>query len=373
MCCGCSACLQVCPAACISWTEDGEGFLYPVVDLDRCLHCDVCEDVCPMLHPLPAEEPLDIIGAKNPDEGVRAASSSGGLFSMLADKTLSEGGVVFGAAFDEEWTVEHVACENTGELARLRGSKYLQSLMGDTFREIKKILTEDRPVLFCGTSCQAAGLRRLLGREPKLLVADVVCHSIPSPKVWKQYLNEKAAAKGYAASDITRLTFRDKTLGWKDFSVVAVTVDASGKEQEIIRETSRENAYMRGFLKGLYSRPACSNCPAKRFTSGADITIADFWGAYEFYPAQDDDRGITLAFALTGKGNETLASLGLDTINVTLMQATKHNPRIMSPAEPHPQRDEVFENLGKTHVEDMVWKYAKPSLKQKITGRLKRK
>ena len=373
MCCGCSACLQVCPATCISWTEDGEGFLYPVVDLGRCLHCDVCEDVCPMLHPLSAGEPLNIIGAKNPDEGVRTASSSGGLFSMLADKTLSEGGAVFGAAFDQEWVVEHVACDNTGEIARIRSSKYLQSLMGDTFREIKQILRGDRPVLFSGTSCQAAGLRRMLGREPGLLVVDVVCHSIPSPKVWKQYLNEKAAAKGYTVHDITRITFRDKSLGWKDFSVVAQVADGSGKEQDIIRETSRENAYMRGFLKGLCSRPACANCPAKSFASGADITIADFWGADEFYPAKDDDRGITLAFALTDKGNETLASLGLDTIDVTLEQATKHNPRIMSPAEPHQKRQDFFENLGKTPVEDMVWQYAKSSLRQKITDRLKRK
>lgn len=372
MCCGCSACVQVCPATCISWTEDAEGFLYPVVDLDRCLHCDVCEEVCPMLHPLPVGEPLNIVGAKNPDEEVRASSSSGGLFSMLADKTIAEGGAVFGAAFGDGWAVEHTACENEADLARIRGSKYLQSLMGDTFREIKDMLRDGRHVLFGGTSCQAAGLRRMLGGEPKLLVVDVVCHSIPSPKVWKRYLDEKAAGKGFSVRDITRVTFRDKTLGWKDFSVVAEVGGGSGERHDIIRETSRENAYMRGFLKGLYSRPACADCPAKGFASSADITIADFWGVDEFYPARDDDRGITLAFALTDKGNETLDSLGLDTIDVTLAQATRHNPRIMSPAEPHPKRDDFFENLGKVPVEDMVWKYAKPSLRQKIASRLKR-
>lgn len=365
--------MQVCPATCISWTGDEEGFLYPVVDLERCLHCDVCEDVCPMIHPLPETEPLNITGAKNPDVKVRRSSSSGGLFSLLAEKTIAEGGAVFGAAFDEQWLVGHIKCDDQEEVARMRGSKYMQSFMGDTFRGIKQLIREGRPVLFSGTSCQAAGLRRMLGSEPGLLIVDVVCHSIPSPKVWEQYLQEKISGKGFGIEDVTGVSFRDKTLGWKDFSVAVAARTDSGEESIVFSEKSRDNAYMRGFLKGLYSRPACAVCPAKGFASGADITIADFWGADEFYPRADDDKGITLAFALTEKGKEALDSVASDNIAVTLEQATKYNPRIMSSAEPHPKRRDFFVNLGKIPVEEMVWDYARPSLKQKIAGRLRKK
>lgn len=371
MCCGCSACVQVCPAECIHWHEDAEGFSYPVVDLPMCLHCDKCEDVCPMIHPLKPTEPEAIAGASNPEEDIRMASSSGGIFSMLADSVLADGGVVFGAAFDDEWVTHHVMAENTEQLAALRGSKYLQSCMGDSIKETERILREGRRVLFSGTSCQIAGLRKVVGRHPGLLAVDVVCHSIPSPKVWRQYLTETAEAKGVVPAGISSVSFRDKRFGWKDFSVV-IKASEGGGEEEVLSQPSRENAYMRGFLKGLYSRPACSNCPAKKFASGADITIADFWGVEEFYPGNDDDRGITLVFTLTDKGHEALEKLGAETFSATLEQAMAHNPRITDPAEPHPKRDEFFSNLGIIPVEEMVWKYAKPTLYGKIKNKLRK-
>lgn len=365
MCCGCSACVQVCPAECIHWQEDGEGFAYPVVDLPMCMHCDKCEDVCPMLHPYRPEEPLYICGAKNPDEDIRRESSSGGIFSLLAGKTFAEGGVVFAAAFDREWTVRHIQAGSVGELGALRGSKYLQSRMEDTIKEIEKLLREGRKVLFCGTSCQAAGLRKVVGHHPGLLITDVVCHSIPSPKVWKQYLTETAKAAGMDPEEISYVSFRDKSKGWRDFSVVI-----KAGEKTVLAETSRENAYMRGFLKGLYSRPACGNCPAKAFASGADLTIADLWGADEFFPDRDDDRGITLIFAITGKGKEVLENLGAEKFEVTPGQATARNPRIMSPAAPHPKREDFFRGLGSAAVSDMVWKYARPTLYGRIKNKL---
>lgn len=365
MCCGCSACVQVCPVDCIDWREDGEGFCYPVADPARCIHCGRCEEVCPMLHPLPPAEPLGIWGMKNPDAEVRLKSSSGGIFSMLAGRTLNAGGVVFAAAFDDDWSVRHIRAESEDELPPLRGSKYLQSRMGGTIREIERLLRQGRQVLFCGTSCQAAGLRRSVGFHSALLVADVVCHSVPSPKVWLQYLSETAVAGGSKPEEITFVSFRDKSRGWKDFSVVV-----KAGEKSVLSQPSRENAYMRGFIKGLYSRPACSNCPAKRFASGADITIADLWGVEEFRPEANDDTGITLAFALTEKGVEAIRSIGAEMFDVTLAQATARNPRIMEPIRHHPKRKDFFAGLGKIPVEDMVWKYSRPTILEKLKNKL---
>lgn len=372
MCCGCGACVAACPVDCIGWREDAEGFLYPLADAGRCIGCGRCEAVCPMLDPGTGTDPRAIFAVKNPDEGIRMESSSGGLFSLLAENVLDAGGAVFGAAFDTDWSVRHTEATGRDGLSALRGSKYLQSRMEDTFRKAGKHLKDGREVLFSGTSCQIAGLRNFLGRDyPGLLAVETVCHSIPSPKVWKQYLKETAGED----SVITSVTFRDKSRGWKDFSlVIKGRRPEDTAERTLLSQTTRGNRYMRGFLRGLYSRPSCPRCPAKAFASGADLAIADFWGADEFYPAADDNKGITLAFALTRKGEEILKkAITADSFTVSLREAVKHNPRIMSPVAAHARREEFFNNLGHIPVEKMVEDYTRRTLVQKIKRRIRGK
>lgn len=180
-CCGCSACVQSCPKQCIVLKEDKEGFLYPVVNQTLCIACGKCEKVCPELHPFDAVQPLMVYAAKHPDESVRAESSSGGIFTLLADAVIDDGGVVFGARFDTDWSVVHDFTETHEGLQAFRGSKYLQSRIGNTYQLAEKFLKAGRKVLFSGTPCQIAGLKRYLHKDyENLLAIDFVCHGVPS-------------------------------------------------------------------------------------------------------------------------------------------------------------------------------------------------
>lgn len=255
-CCGCEACRQVCPKECIRLERDEEGFGYPVVDLERCIECHKCERVCPFMQLGAPREPLAVYAACATDEGLRKASSSGGLFTLLAEETLSRGGVVFGARFDETWGVCHDYTETVEGLAPFRGSKYLQSRIGDNYQRAELFLKEGRPVLFTGTPCQIKGLVHYLGRAyDNLTTVDVVCHGVPSPMVWQRYLTTLRAGQG----EITGISFRDKSVsGWRRYDFVLQNTEGEG-----MRQFYGDNIYMRGFLHDLYLRPSCYACMAK--------------------------------------------------------------------------------------------------------------
>ena len=181
-CCGCSACVQTCPKQCIRLEEDNEGFLYPSVNKSLCVECGQCDNVCPMLHGHEPQEPVGVYAATNPDEGIRMQSSSGGIFSLIAENIIRQGGVVFGAAFNEDWEVTHCFAETVDGIARFRGSKYVQSRTGTTYAEAERFLKAGRKVLYSGTPCQIAGLKSFLRKEyGNLLTVDCVCHGVPSP------------------------------------------------------------------------------------------------------------------------------------------------------------------------------------------------
>lgn len=239
-CCGCAACVQICPKQCISLDEDKEGFLYPTVNRNLCIECGKCEAVCIELHSFEVHEPLKFFAAQHFDESVRAASSSGGIFTLLAEAVINDGGVVFGARFDSDWSVVHDFTETHEGLQAFRGSKYLQSRIGNTYRQAGKFLKAGRKVLFSGTPCQIAGLKRYLHKNyENLLAVDFVCHGVPSPLVWKKYLEETIARQceknsvllysnplisergsmaGIRKRKIDAISFRNKNLRWKKFS-----------------------------------------------------------------------------------------------------------------------------------------------------------
>lgn len=200
-CCGCAACVQACPKQCILFEEDEEGFRYPLVDQSKCIDCGLCEKVCPEINQFARRKPIKVYAAINNDETIRMQSSSGGIFTLLAEKIIDEGGVVFGAAFDENWEVRHEYVETRRGLAKLRTSKYVQSRIENRYQQTKKFLGEGRKVMFTGTSCQIAGLKRFLRKDyDNLLAVDVICHGVPSPMVWRDYLEEiKKAPLGASA------------------------------------------------------------------------------------------------------------------------------------------------------------------------------
>ena len=229
-CCGCAACVQACPKQCISFEEDEQGFRYPAVDTSLCIDCHLCEKVCPVINQDEPRKPIATYAAINPDEDIRLKSSSGGIFSMIAQHVIDDGGVVFGAQFDSNFEVEHAYTDATEGIAAFRGSKYLQSRIGNTYSEVRTFLQQGRKVLFTGTPCQIAGLRKFLGKQsdnPNLLTADVVCHGAPSPKVWRSYLDNTFSANKAgkntanlsqnARADLSAIAFRDKSTGWKKF------------------------------------------------------------------------------------------------------------------------------------------------------------
>lgn len=309
-CCGCNACVQVCPKQCISMKEDREGFLYPEVNQDICVDCHLCERVCPVLNQGKERKPLKVYAAKNKDEEIRRQSSSGGIFTLLAEQVIDEGGVVFGARFNENWEVVHSYTETKDGLAAFRGSKYVQSRIGDNYKKAESFLKSGRKVLFSGTPCQIAGLKLYLRKEyENLQTVDFICHGVPSPGVWREYLKEEIArqcdGKNSVLSHpiekekirIKHISFRNKKLGWKKYSF-ALTLsvpDGHGAENTVLlSEPLNKNLFLRGFLADLYLRPSCYACPAKCLKSGSDVTIGDFWGIERVMPEMDDDKGVSV-------------------------------------------------------------------------------
>lgn len=291
-CCGCAACVQRCPKQCITLYEDNEGFLYPKADADVCIDCGVCEMVCPVINQGESRKPLKVFAAINPNEGIRAVSSSGGIFTLLAEKVTGDGGIVFGARYNTDWEVVHAYSETVDGLSAFRGSKYVQSRIGNTFRDTERFLKAGKKVLFSGTPCQIAGLRRFLRREyESLITVDVACHGVPSPKVWKEYLSSVCKL-----SEILHITMRDKSDSWRKYRLTI-----KGKET-IISECASTNKYILGFLQNLSLRPSCYQCPAKGGKSGSDITLADYWGIEKLCPDMDDDKGTSFVCTNTLKG-----------------------------------------------------------------------
>lgn len=309
-CCGCSACVHICPKHSISFHEDQEGFLYPKVDLETCVDCGLCEKVCPVINQDSEREPLEVYAAKNDDESIRLKSSSGGIFTLLAEKIIEDGGVVFGARFNEKWEVIHDYADTSEGLEPFRGSKYVQSNIGESYKQAETFLKSGRKVMFTGTPCQVAGLKKYLRKDyENLLTVDLVCHGVPSPLVWRKYLQEESARLGDAGENsvfdspndapvLTGVNFRDKSVSWKKYSVVLSFSKESvvGVQNTVLSSEFTENDYMRAFLSNLSLRPSCFCCPAKAGKSGADITIGDFWGIGRCRPDLDDDKGISLCF-----------------------------------------------------------------------------
>lgn len=327
-CCGCSACVQRCPKQCITMREDEEGFLYPLADVSICIDCGLCERVCPVINQNNPKLPLQVLAAKNNNEDKRLLSSSGGIFILLAEQTIKQGGVVFGARFDENWEVEHCFAEVLGELAPLMRSKYVQSRIGDTYKQVDQFLKQGRQVLFAGTSCQIAGLRKYLCKEyENLLVVDVVCHGAPSPGIWRGYLN--TICKEAGTNKITFINFRakqDEGFGWKQYGLVIKGETLIGKEQTVSSKCFRDDTYLKGFIGNLYLRPSCKSCPAKSGKSGSDLTLADFWGIESLEPQFADNVGISSVFVQTQKGANILNTLEGKTLKpMTYEQAVMWN------------------------------------------------
>ena len=350
-CCGCSACYAACPVGAISMQPDEEGFLQPVVDNGKCIGCGKCEKACPVLNPGVPRTPLSVYAAKAKDDELRRISSSGGVFSLLAREVLKKGGVVYGAAFEEHThRVIHQSAENEEELDALRGSKYVQSDMGDTFVRVKRDLEAGRYVLFSGCPCQLAGLRCLLSKEyVNLLLVDVICHAVPSPLAWQKYLScqeHKEQAK------IIR-TFSRRNCAWRKY---ALSLEFSTSRDSAYLVNPACDTYLRAFGSELFSRKCCHHCLFRSFKSGSDVTIGDFWGVEKSHPELDDDKGTSAVCCNTGKGSDAFNAIRglLQILPSTVQMVASHNKTLFGSHEMNKRRSLFFSKVSDTNFNDLV-------------------
>lgn len=273
----------------------------------------------------------------------RLKSASGGVFPLLAELVLRKRGVVFGACFDERFRVVHKGVTTIEDLDLLRGSKYVQSRLGDCFDQIRILLEQKVDVLFSGTPCQVNQLIRFLGQcdSARLMTVDIICHSVPDPIVFEAY---KRTLEMHYHDKIKSINFRDKRLGWNPPCVVV-----QFENHEYIARVP-EDFYMRGFLMGLYSLSMCSECPAKFGNSQSDLTLGDFWGIAHVFPEMESEHGVSLVMTHTERGQEYFDKIVPKIVcrETTVEDAAIYNPRLLSSHKPHPNRAAFYKDLHQT-------------------------
>ena len=361
-CTGCTACAAGCPKDAITMVRDSEGFSYPAVDLNACIHCGRCTAICPILRqrepmPLPAA-----FAAWNADDQIRRHSTSGGAFTALAEYILEGGGVVYGAALDGKQHLRHVACFRKEDLWRLRGAKYVQSDLGQTFREIREALKK-RPVLFSGTPCQVDGLYRFLGGKPEnLTTCDLVCHGVPSPGVWEDMVRSMERRKGKA---IQSVRFRDKVTGWKDSHLTLIYGDGTVDSAPLFA-----TEYGRAFGRALFLRPCCHRCAYTNLNRPGDFTLGDFWGLGPDELPEQQTRGVSLLLVNSPHGSYLFDQLPLRRQAFPIERAVAGNPRLAFPLAPPPDRAAFFAAYTLKPFEQVRKQYFKvPPLPVRLAGK----
>ena len=365
-CCGCSACMQCCPKQCISLGYDNEGFLYPNINAEHCIDCGLCEKVCPIINQGAYNTPLKVYASTNKDTHTRLNSSSGGIFFLLAEQTIRDRGIVFGARFDENWQVVIDYAKTIEKVSAFQGSKYLQAQIGDSYIQAERFLKEGRKVLFTGTPCQIAGLKRFLRKEYKNLIAiDIICHGVPSPKIWDKYLHERFPNK----ASITNINFRNKSQGWDKYHF---NIESNSQENYSIMH--KKDPYIRAFLSNLILRPSCHSCNCKS-CSGSDITLGDFWGIDKVQPQMNDNKGTSLILINTKKGEEYFPKNKTINHEQMLTDATPYNAGISHSCIPHYNRQIFFRKANNAYsiiklieqsLEESSWRIIKYRIKKKL-------
>lgn len=367
-CCGCNACGDICPTNAITFKNDIEGFWYPEVNTDKCINCHLCEKTCPMLHKADSVIRFDVpkvYAAYSKDEEIRIDSTSGGIFSVLGQTQYNKGSYVGGAVYNEDHTVSQIINNEPSSLGKLRSSKYLQSNATNVYKKIKKLLSEQKRVLFCGTPCQIQALYRFLGNRDydNLVTIDFICRGVNSPKVFLSYMKMLETQFGAKAN---RIKFKAKEWGWHRFSM-RVNFE-NGKEY---CKDRYHDLFFIGYLQsGNFARPSCYDCPFKGFPQKSDITLADFWGIENIDPTMDQDKGTSLVMVNSKKGEQLFNEIKNDIVwkQFTLEQARLCNPAMDSSLTPsNDNRNEFFNALDKDTFDKVAKRYFPlPTVKNKL-------
>ena len=379
-CVGCTACASICPVDCINMMHDNNGFIYPVMlDEGQCIECNYCQQVCPAINntriiPKPTRQSStddsitknkDVVAyaAYSCDTSVRTQSSSGGVFSEIAKYVFLQGGVVYGAAYDEYFRVYHCCIKDEIELSKIRGAKYAESNLKGVFEDIAKRLNMRQMVLFSGTSCQVAGLKSfienkfstqqseeqdsILGKKRTiknlLICVDFVCHGIPSPMVWQAYIDYQAQKDNKGIRPLY-VNLRDKTSGWSHYQYSTVF---QYPDTHISATKSTENPFMKLYIGDYISRSSCSHCFFKGYKRVSDITIGDFWGIWDIMPEMDDNKGTSVVLIQTSAGMQiwNMINQNLCYHEVSLEEASRHNPSMIKSSLNQEKRDTILNTI----------------------------
>lgn len=352
LCTGCGACSAICPKGCITMSEDRNGFKIPMVG-DACVHCGLCEKVCPVLNSDCGDTvltPIKILATKNKDISIVAQSSSGGIFSALAEYILGNNGVVYGVALTSTLAAEHLRIEKRDDIGKLQGSKYLHSDAAKAYPDVLEDLTTGKEVLFSGTPCQVAALRHYLRKDfPTLLCVEVVCHGVPTNKAFKEYV--KWLEHRYNTKVIA-VNFRDKSKGWNDNCVSFEF--CNGKT---FRQRSIDNLYLQGYVNNLFVRDSCMDCRFKGFKSKADITLGDMWGIESIIPEYDVANGVSMVSINSSVGELAFQKIKdklTDCIEVSYDDVVMYNGCISKSVTGHRKRLFILEQLSISPIDVLI-------------------
>ena len=376
-CCGCTACAAICSHGAIEMHPDKLGFLYPVVDVAKCVDCGLCDKVCSFVpdtregRSVPKTAKVDVFAVRHKESEILAQSQSGGAFSAMAEQVLKRRGLVYGAAFDESHMVRHIRIDALEGMLALRGSKYVQSDIMGIYGQILGDLRNGLEVLFTGTPCQVAGLKSYVPKtlQDGLLTMDFICHGVPSPAVWKDYLDYMSRQ-----GKIVKANFRDKSVaGWKEHKETFIYSNGVKKVADSFRVL---------FYKNIMLRHSCSVCPYNVINHKSDVTIADFWGVDEIMPQMDGPEGTSMVICNTSKGQELIgrASDALNIVPAVLDYdfMSRRNPNLVRPAKIDRDRlafEEEYASRGFMRVArrwgDMGLRYKLWQIKRYILGYFK--
>lgn len=338
---------------CIQMIPDEEGFLYPVVDTETCIHCGRCEQVCPVSAKREEKSfPQEAYVLQHRDEDVRHESTSGGAFSAIAEWIIGQGGVVFGAAFTDDFTVIHTAVEEKKDLWKFRNSKYVQSDVGRTYEEAAACLSQGRWVCYSGTPCQIEGLAAYLGKPyERLITVDIVCHGVPSPLIWRKYLEMQDGKLGSYAG----IRFRDKYYGYKYstlsfFDRVGKTIYAHGIDTDQMT---------RAFFSDICDRPSCYHCPFKKRYRVSDFTLWDCFDVFLYDRRMDDDRGTSSVLIHTDKGRQVFSEVKKQARcrQVSPDLLTSCAKEMFHSVSPNPRRGAFFEDARHLSGQELFDRY----------------
>ena len=355
-CTGCMACINICPRKAIVLRQDEEGFLYPIILKDNCIKCGACVKVCPQMNPKRSAENYDkkVYAGWMKNRRLRRRSTSGGAFTAFAKEIMNNNGVVYGAGFDKDNKVIHKRITKKSELSQLRGSKYVQSYIGNTFSQVKIDLLKGKPVLFSGTPCQIDGLYSYFGNryEKQLFTIDLVCHGVPSPEIYSKYL--EYLEKQYK-SKVNKVYFRDKEPGWYVFGM-----RVEFQNGFVYKKNTYEDPFARGFLRNLFLRPSCHSCHYANNRRIADITLADFWGYQSTNEKDyDDDKGISMIMINSSNGDVLFqqAKHQMRYFARDVEQAVQGNPALSHCFPPAENREQFWLDVHSNSFEYVIEKY----------------